>query len=314
MPNLSSGSSSNRTATIVLGVLKAEERASDWVYDVKNIANVAKYIVDDPSAQLHLEQNRGREPAVYLKYILEHFDNLTDVTIFVHASSNAWHNNVLFRQELLPTLDRLQREYVMEKGYVNTRCEQYPGCPRWVELDASKEEQEKFKDRSLDLFTSKLWAQLFPEHTPPKYLAQPCCSQFAVSRDAIRKVPYSTYLTLSKYVVEDHFDVYTGRVMEYLWQYIFLGEGEVCPSISECYCKTYGLCFKDTKGLLDRYNRVREEEDEAIGRFYNKDALSKEELGDPAKDISEIRRQKAELEETLPSKFGSDRFDATPGS
>ena len=38
-------------------------------------------------------------------------------------------------------------------------------------------------------------------------------------------------------------DYLSGRVFEYIWQFIFTASAIHCPSMSACYCDGYGLCF-----------------------------------------------------------------------
>ena len=40
-------------------------------------------------------------------------------------------------------------------------------------------------------------------------------------------------------------DYDSGRMFEYVWQYIFTGNAEVCPDMRTCYCENYGICFED---------------------------------------------------------------------
>ena len=42
-------------------------------------------------------------------------------------------------------------------------------------------------------------------------------------------------------------DYLSGRVFEYVWQYIFTAAPIHCPSMSACYCDGYGLCFGNAK-------------------------------------------------------------------
>ena len=38
-------------------------------------------------------------------------------------------------------------------------------------------------------------------------------------------------------------DALSGRVFEYVWQFIFTSSPLHCPSMSACYCDGYGVCF-----------------------------------------------------------------------
>lgn len=43
------------------------------------------YVVDDPQANLTTPKNKGNEAVAYLTYIIDHYETLPDVSIFVHA-------------------------------------------------------------------------------------------------------------------------------------------------------------------------------------------------------------------------------------
>lgn len=272
------------TSTLVVGHRSEEALATLWIHaDVTTITHKRIYVVDDLHAEHHLKQNKGREAMVYLRYILDYYDDLDDVTLFFHAGRAAWHNSVLFNHDAAIMVNNLNRSYVLEKGYVNARCEAYPGCtggesdpsakpddPGWIKFDVSKLESQVHWTRNADLFTTELWDQLFPNRTSdPKYLSQPCCSQFAASRDTIRAVPKTTYKRIHDWLgTTTQFDVYTGRVMEYVWQYLFLDVNTLCPDMRTCYCSAYGLCLNDTAAaLLEEYNNLNIEIDDTLTKI-----------------------------------------------
>jgi hypothetical protein len=69
---------------------KAEDNVPEWYGDKEFIAGHGKYDTFlyqklDPSADNYLECNRGAENAVYYEYIVSHYDDLHDITIFTHA-------------------------------------------------------------------------------------------------------------------------------------------------------------------------------------------------------------------------------------
>lgn len=251
-----------RSLSIVYGRLNADEHEGDWTRRVvNNVDRVAEYIVDDANAPgLHLDQNRGREAMVYIKYIVEHYENLTDITAFVHSGNIAWHNNVLLHQDLVPTLNRLNLDHVFDIGYFNTRCDIYPGCPNWIPFNANASMQEMYKDRALDTYSTNMWRELFGDEPFPDTLSEPCCSQFAVSKEAIRAVPLEIFERIYRWLAHEQLDMYAGRQMEYLWQYIFRGEEQLCPVMSDCYCRGYDICF-DNDAELQEYIKARQDDD-----------------------------------------------------
>lgn len=98
---------------------------------------------------------------------------------------------------------------------------------------------------------------LFPLDPIPTILAQPCCGQFAVSRDRIRALARDRYLVLRGWLLHTELSDYlSGRVFEYVWQYIFTAAPIHCPSMSACYCDGYGLCFGSPESF-DRWFELR---------------------------------------------------------
>lgn len=257
------------TATVVSGRLAADEDAVAWIHnELRDVTDRAIYIVDDPKAgDYHLEKNHGREAMVYLTYIVDHYDRLNDITFFFHTQNIAWHNNILMDERSSSSINRMNRTFVMEQGYVNTRCDHWPGCPSWVVFNPSNAEHSLDPHKLSDMFNEKLFGRLFPhEKDYPRYFAETCCSQFAASRDAIRAVPLEEWRRIKDWIEDEWADQYTGRAMEMMWQYIFKRQGVMCPSMGSCYCKQYGLCVEDDDPqgyeLLRSWNehRTRREE------------------------------------------------------
>lgn len=50
------------------------------------------YEKDNPASKYNVEKNKGHEATAYLKYILEHYDQLDDYTIFLHCHEFSWHH------------------------------------------------------------------------------------------------------------------------------------------------------------------------------------------------------------------------------
>lgn len=307
-PKNDGSTSDNYTTTLVVGRLNKEVWGVQWIHDeLPNLTSKAIYIVDDPGAPYHLDENNGRESMVYLTYIIDHYNELNDVTIFLHSSREAWHNNVLFRQDSVPMVNNLQPQWVIEKGYFNTRCELYPGCPDWILFNANKTVSDA-SNRLLDMFNTQLWHRLFPGQAEPELLSQPCCSQFAASRDAIHAVGLEQWIRIRDWLADAGVgDGYTGRIMEYLWHYIFLQKEQLCPSMKECYCKGYGVCFEDDT-LLEEYNQLRIDVDYAGGRAGM--LFGPNPVGDAQTVTDEFHRlddKKKEYEDFLPRRLGLEK-------
>jgi hypothetical protein len=210
-------------AEIVVASLKSED--TSWVHQYLAGWFRSVYVVDDPSAELTVPQNKGREAMVYLSHIINNYNTLAKTTVFVHASRFAWHNDDP-DYDALPTLQNLNLDYVQSSGYVNLRCVLVLGCP--VEISphidaASEEERANGTSSSGRALTAKqVYKQAFEELLPgvevPQQIGVSCCSQFAVSREAIRSRSREDYVRWRDWLLETPLsDDLSGRVLEYMW-------------------------------------------------------------------------------------------------
>lgn len=217
--------------------------------------NTAIYTVDDVNAELHPPKNKGHEVMVYLTYIIDHYHNLSDVNIFIHSHQYAWHNNELLGSDSVQMISRLSAERVQREGFMNMRCSWEPGCPSWmhpgnVEEDINKQEE---------VMLAQSWSELFPFDPIPNVLAQPCCAQFALSRDRIQALPLARYVFYRDWLLRTNLSDYiSGRVWEYVWQFVFTGKAIVCPAEHVCYCDGFGVCFGGA-GRYEEYQAMERE-------------------------------------------------------
>ncbi|KAL2176423.1 uncharacterized protein P884DRAFT_203114 [Thermothelomyces heterothallicus CBS 202.75] len=228
-----------------VGIVVASLRSEDtsWVHRHLPDWSRSVYVVDEPTAKLTVPKNKGREAMVYLSHIIDNYDNLTPVTVFMHASRFAWHNDDP-DYDALPTLRNLNLSYVRSSGYANLRCIWILGCP--VEI-APHADAAPAGDGGRKLTTKEIFKQAFEELMPgvqvPEKVGVSCCSQFAVSREAVRARPREDYVRWRDWLLQTPLaDDLSGRVFEYMWHIIFGKDAVFCPSAAECYCNLYGLC------------------------------------------------------------------------
>ena len=167
---------------------------------------------------------------------------------------------MLLGEDSVTTINRMDRDLIMQQGYVPSRCDHWPGCPTWIKFNPSRAEHKLDHHRLADMFSPQTFTELFPDEKDyPRYFASTCCSQFAVSRETIHANKLDDYIRIRDWIENWFSDQYTGRALELLWQYIFLRKGEFCPSMEDCYCRTYGVCLegRTETQMLDRWNELR---------------------------------------------------------
>ncbi|KAE8371031.1 hypothetical protein BDV26DRAFT_276876 [Aspergillus bertholletiae] len=233
-----------RKVTRTLVVAKLQEEDTLWVdslvQDDDHLIS-AVYVVDNnSSAPWTVPLNKGHEVMVYLTYIIDH-----------------WHNNDFLDSDSAKMVRRLRSEHVLQNGYMNLRCHLDPGCPDHIHpyMGEHSEDIENVPEAAV---TGMAWLQLFPDSPLPTVLSQPCCAQFAVSADQIRKTPQERYLGFRHWLLATALnDRLSGRVWEYIWQWLFTGQSEFCPAETTCYCEGYGICFDPRE--YQRYFEIRDE-------------------------------------------------------
>jgi hypothetical protein len=234
----------------------------------------------------------------YLSYIIDHYENLPDVAIFMHSHQYAWHNNLILDKDAAVMVRHLSPERVSRDGYMNLRCHWEPGCPDWLHTGTTESDELKKEQAIL----ASVWPELFPGEQIPTVLAQPCCAQFAVSRERIEAIPKERFISLRDWVLETELsDFLSGRIFEYTWQYIFTNSPFHCPSMSACYCDGYGLCFGGPKEFdyyfelnyhLNKYKdelKLWDENAKAI-ELANKQAPGEKLTGEEVLEVPEVGR------------------------
>lgn len=237
-PGTPKSSGSNHTRVMVIPRMKEEDIT--WISDELPDIDLAVYVANDPTAPLHPPKNKGHEVIIYLTYIIDHYDDLPDVIVFMHAHRWTHHNNEFLGYDAVEMLHRLSSAHVVREGYVNMRCHWNPGCPEWLHPVSTQE----FMGKQEETVLSRCWAELFPLDPLPQFLAQPCCAQFALSKERVRSIPISRFVFFRDWILRTPLSDYiSGRIWEYSWQFVFTGQNVYCPAEHYCYCDGFGLCF-----------------------------------------------------------------------
>jgi hypothetical protein len=178
------------------------------------------YVTDDPHA-LTVPKNKGNEAMVYLTYIIDNYHSLPDVMFFHHDHHQAWHQMFSSSYELA----HLNLDTVVREGYVSPRC--LPGCENVIELPGDVAPLSDLKGASRDVQISTVLGEFLldkeggREGVPGK-IAAPCCAQFAVSREAVRRRSLETWVVLREWLLETSLESRTaGRVLEWTWHLWF---------------------------------------------------------------------------------------------
>lgn len=203
---------------IVMGKMAAEDAA--WLERLPHWQH-AVYSVDNNTAPLHTSINKGREAMPYLTYIIDHYNRLPKNLVFLHAHEEgypvAWHTDTPEHSNIW-SVEHLNLDFLQRNGYANLRCIYIPGCPD--EIQPFRDDKEV--DRTPERVFADAWKVFFGNDNVPEVIGAPCCAQFAVSREQVRKRSLRDYLRFRQWLYETELsDEISGRVFEYMWHIIF---------------------------------------------------------------------------------------------
>lgn len=161
---------------------------------------------------------------VYLSYLIDYYDELPPVSVFVHAHKDgypkAWHTDADDYSNV-NSISKLRLDTVLARGYVNLRCNWIPGCPDEIQpfrtTDAHRTAEHEF---------ITVWKELFGNFSTspevPEVIGAACCAQFAVSRKQVHARSKGEYERYRNWLLNTPLDNPTsGRIFEYLWHIIF---------------------------------------------------------------------------------------------
>lgn len=174
------------------------------------------------------------------RYIIDRYDSLPDVSIFIHSLRYQWHNEDPM-YDGVPVLKHLQLNHVKKRGYVALRCNWVMGCPAELHpLTPSKGSDDRSQNEQA---YAGVFRYLFPGKEVPETIGAHCAAQFAVSRERIHERPKTEYESIRKWLVDTELaDQISGRIIEYMWHIIFGMPAVDCQDAGECFCQTFGMC------------------------------------------------------------------------
>jgi hypothetical protein len=142
--------------------------------------------------------------------------------------------------------------------------------------------------KSEEPYMAAAFRENFPTSPVPEILAQPCCSQFAVSRGAILSVSRAEYQAKIDWLINTPLsDQLTGRMWEHMWQFLFLGKAVDCPEEQKALCQGWGICF-DSQEELEDWKRLALER-ELLSNNLEKARQLKEQLEWLNKKVSRMK-------------------------
>ena len=184
-------------------VISRYKKNVNWCYKLKNINKIYIYDKNNPKNKYNIPVNKGNEASVYLKYIVDHYENLTEFTFFTHDDEYAWHHSGSI-------IDKFNEAVDSNKLYYNINDKCILGSiisNKWYNdiLIWYKKYIEKYIP--INSLQNKDWT-----------LNHRGSAQFLVHKSLIRKLPLVFYKDLYNWIITTNMsNAKSGRFLEWTW-------------------------------------------------------------------------------------------------
>ena len=171
-----------------------------WISRLKNDYNIIIYTKESQS-EYDIPKNKGQEASVYLKYIIDNYNNLPEYTLFLHAHEYSPHH----RGSIVDIIDNL----VGIKTYYHNINDYKLGYIMTNPLiEYIKEWYSEYLEPELGPMSD------YGDWT----YGHQGCGQFIVHRNTIRHRSIEFYQNLYEWIMNtDHPNAWSSRFMEWTW-------------------------------------------------------------------------------------------------
>jgi len=196
---------SNSVTNIVVSRYKKDVSFAYKINGGKNI-NVMVYDKETPSNQYNVPVNKGNEASVYLKYIVDYYDDLPAYTFFIHDEEYAWHHSGSI-------IDKYDEAIGSRAAYYNVNDK----CQNTMNKVIQCLHNNKWKLHFEDWYEQYI-ENYIPLHAVDFNKSYLNSAQFLVHRDVIRCLPKEFYQRLYDWIITtDLPNAESGRFLEWTW-------------------------------------------------------------------------------------------------
>ena len=183
-------------------VVSRYKRNVDFVYKLPNVNKVIIYDKENEENPYNIPVNKGNEASVYLKYIVDHYDTLSDFTFFIHDEEFAWHHSDSI-------ITRYNEAVQSNKLYYNINHS----------ILGSIIDNDRYQE--ILVWYNTYIEKYIPMKSLPNQdwtLGHKGCAQFLVHESLIRMLPKEFYQDLYNWIITTNMtnDI-SGRFMEWTW-------------------------------------------------------------------------------------------------
>lgn len=178
------------------------------------------YDKENPANPYNVPLNKGSEASVYLKFIVDHYEQLPEYTFFIHDAEYSWHHDGSI-------VDKYYEAIESNNQYVNVNnhsCimhkDSIPKC-----------QYEKLLEWYCEYIEKYIPIECVPNNKDGFVDGHIGCAQFLVHRDLILNFPKSMYQDIYNWIIEEDVvlpkececnqSIISGNFLEWTWHILF---------------------------------------------------------------------------------------------
>lgn len=178
-------------------------RNVDFIYRFNGVKNFYIYDKENSENPYNIPVNKGNEASVFLKYIIDFYDNLEEYTFFIHDEEYSWHHSgsIINKFEEAKNSGKLYYN-INDKCILGNIClnEYYNDILNWYNTYI-----EKYIP--MESLPNKNWTD-----------GHRGSAQFLVHKSLIQKLPKEFYEGLYNWIITtDLSNFISGRYLEWTW-------------------------------------------------------------------------------------------------
>jgi len=185
-------------------VVSRYKKNVDFIYKINNNNKNINFLIYDKensSNPLNIPINKGNEASVYLKYIIDHYVNLSDFTFFIHDDEYSWHHSGSIVDRYNEAINSKQLFYNINNYYLDPYSH-----------IGEKKELMKWYNQFIEPYIPF-------EKLPNKdwLIGYKGCAQFLVHKSLIKNLPLKFYQDLYEWILNFHNGKLSGYFLEWTW-------------------------------------------------------------------------------------------------
>ena len=194
-------------------VVSRYKKKTEWVEKLQKYnTNIIIYDKENSDNKYNIPRNVGNEASVYLKYIIDNYENLTDYTFFIHDEDYSWHHTGSIEERFIEAVQSKKKFYNVNNYY--------------FEPYSTAIHQKK----PFHIWYDKYIEPYIPfEKLPNKdwMIGYKGCAQFLVHKELILKFPIKFYFDIYNWILNSDDTYMCGFYLEWTWHLFW----EIYPNL-----------------------------------------------------------------------------------